>query len=1404
MHWTPDGRSLLVKVMPEGASFAELEALLPTSGSSEEPAPAPGRVTARTYVHTPATRADSAVSAGPGDLVDLDASRSFLNVQLGDLAIVDVATGKATRIARRVRAIGYRLSPAGDRVAFTTRQPDAGIGRLVYDRYDLWVARVSGALPRLLAPRTIQEYGLSFSWSPDGESIAYTSGGDISVIRAADGVVVHTFTRDGVAFEDEYRAPLWADDHTLLLAAADTLWRVSLAAGTVTRVASPRERRLDDIVAPADAQRIDGPYLLVAVSDPRTKRRGFHRVHLDTGEATPLHEDDITLGSLFRVSRSRDGANIAFVSGDASSPPDIRVADGEFTHVRRLTDLNPAVSRLPLGGSRLVEWADEAGRRLQGALLLPAGYRPGTRYPLVVEVYGGSMRSGLVNRFGAHEGLYNLQLLASRGYAVLLPDAPTGTGSPMADIAAAVLPGIDAVIEMGVADADRVAVMGHSYGGYSALALGVQSPRFRTVISSAGFSNLLTQYAVMRDDGSAVGVGWSERGQGRMGGHPWDHLDRYRDNSPFFFLDRVQAPVLLLHGGRDHIVAPEASRETFVALRRLDREAMLVEYAGEGHSPQDWSLANATDYWARIFDWLERHLTPRVTSGAGAPTNSANRPMEPEDLFRIEQIRSIAWSPDGQHVALGLTPELRVLKGSVPHGNLSILHVGTRSLHRLQVPEDRMIGAWNPVWSPDGRRLAFLVIGEDAVISPWVWQIDTPTPTRIADIDVRVSWGDAPLVWRDSTTLNVIAWSPGARKGGSLVADVVRGQHVAALRTRAREGHEASVTVLDPGGTLAEPAPVAVLAVDVTTGAMRTLLRGRPHRLLLSPDGRRLAYFTAHPARQATSVFEHDELYDAVNWGEDLHILDLVTGRAMVDGVGIVSAGYESMSWSNDGRLVVPGRLRGAPGSGLIVVDDGVVATADVTGLAALDAGSVRWLDHRLLVRGQARAGDRRDWWLLEPGGPRNLTVALPGAPPTLVALPDGTLVGAGGGQAWRISTSAAPVRLTPAIDVAITSIAALDPARGLLTGTVDGRRAILRMHADSLSVAEVDPPRPGAGLRTLSPAGDAALFTRTGDDGTVLWIAGGGGRPFTDAATVWHGNRWVSEVSRGEERFIRYHSTEGESFGGWLLLPPDYTPGDRVPLVVQVYPGSTQREGASPFSVLENFYLNAHLFAARGYGVLVPSMPSVETLAPTQRLPSLAVGVLPALDTLIARGIADGDRLAVFGYSYGGYATLGLIGQTNRFRAAMAFSSLTNLASVYGTFYGDRRYGDGGDPQDGQLLRMLQLERGYGGMGTTPWESPQDYVDASPLFLAGRVETPVMLVHGDLDFVPIQQAEEYFTALYRQDKRVRLLSYHGEGHGLSTRANVLDVWQRIGEWLDELLGSQDGGAVGKGATLSP
>lgn len=127
-----------------------------------------------------------------------------------------------------------------------------------------------------------------------------------------------------------------------------------------------------------------------------------------------------------------------------------------------------------------MEWRSIDGIRLRGTLLLPAGYKEGQRYSMIVFPYPNDRRSDFVNRFGVlRAGTDNMQLFATRGYVVLLPDNVIREGSTLRDLGKSIMPGVDKIVEMGIADNDRIGLMGHSWGGYAVLSLIVQTTRFK-------------------------------------------------------------------------------------------------------------------------------------------------------------------------------------------------------------------------------------------------------------------------------------------------------------------------------------------------------------------------------------------------------------------------------------------------------------------------------------------------------------------------------------------------------------------------------------------------------------------------------------------------------------------------------------------------------------------------------------------------------------------------------------------------------------------------------------------------------------------------------------------------------------------------------------------------------------
>jgi len=179
----------------------------------------------------------------------------------------------------------------------------------------------------------------------------------------------------------------------------------------------------------------------------------------------------------------------------------------------------------------------------------------------------------------------------------------------MLDLAKTVLPGVSRVVAMGIADPDRLAVVGQSYGGYSALALVVQTLRFKAAIEVAGLADLVGFYGEMDEGGSAYGIPIIEKNdRGGLGTIPWERRERYLGNFPEFYFDRIETPILILHGSADRAVAPFLADQVFVGLRRLGKEVEYAKYQGEDHSPLYWSYPNQVDLCDRIIDWLESHL----------------------------------------------------------------------------------------------------------------------------------------------------------------------------------------------------------------------------------------------------------------------------------------------------------------------------------------------------------------------------------------------------------------------------------------------------------------------------------------------------------------------------------------------------------------------------------------------------------------------------------------------------------------------------------------------------------------------------------------------------------------------------------------------------------------------------
>jgi dipeptidyl aminopeptidase/acylaminoacyl peptidase len=282
--------------------------------------------------------------------------------------------------------------------------------------------------------------------------------------------------------------------------------------------------------------------------------------------------------------------------------------------------------------------------------------------------------------------------------------------------------------------------------------------------------------------------------------------------------------------------------------------------------------------------------------------------------------------------------------------------------------------------------------------------------------------------------------------------------------------------------------------------------------------------------------------------------------------------------------------------------------------------------------------------------------------------------------------------------------------------------------------------------------------------------------------------NGHLGDVAWGEARIFDYQGP-AEPRKAALILPPNFDARKRYPVITWLYPGYVVDNLNDYFldPYLPGIY-NLQLYAAKGFVVLIPSMPR----QPSQQgklADAYLAAVNPAVDSLIQMGIADPDRVAVMGQSFGGYAVYSLLTRTDRFSAAIALAGISDLTQYY--YQLDPLVRGYGSLEGNYSANVSILERGSFRFGASPSDQRVLYSDNSPLSEASKVTTPLLMVHGDLDVRgSLTQADTFFSALKHEGKKARLLRYWGESHSLAqSPANVRDIVGEITEWLDSNLG---------------
>ena len=301
--------------------------------------------------------------------------------------------------------------------------------------------------------------------------------------------------------------------------------------------------------------------------------------------------------------------------------PDLWVTDGPITDMVKLTDANPQQSDYRWGDAQIVEWTSNDRTPLQGILFTPDDFDPSQQYPMMVYFYE-RMSDGLHQYRAPTPGgsSVSVPFYVSRGYVVFIPDIPYEIGYPGESALDAVVPGVLSLVDEGFVDEDKIGVQGHSWGGYQIAYMITKTNLFAAAEAGAPVSNMTSAYGGIRWQSGMSRMFQYERTQSRIGGTLWESTNEYLHNSPVFYADKIQTPLLMMHNDEDGAVPWYQGIEMFVAMRRLQKPVWMLNYNGEAHglrqdkNRKDWAIR-----MQQFFDHYLKDAPPPVWMEDGVP-----------------------------------------------------------------------------------------------------------------------------------------------------------------------------------------------------------------------------------------------------------------------------------------------------------------------------------------------------------------------------------------------------------------------------------------------------------------------------------------------------------------------------------------------------------------------------------------------------------------------------------------------------------------------------------------------------------------------------------------------------------------------------------------------------------------
>ena len=354
----------------------------------------------------------------------------------------------------------------------------------------------------------------------------------------------------------------------------------------------------------------DGELLLSSYHDLR-KNFGFYSTGLEDTKVTPLLEDDKKFSFVVKASESDA---ILYKREAYDEFPNLWVAtDTSFKAVKQHTSLHMDLKeRWNWGTAELVDWLSTDGTFMQGVVIKPDNYDPEKTYPIMTYYY--RFFTDRLHDFNEPKTNHRpvFAQYVSDDYVVFLPDVRFEIGRPGFAATKSVVPGIQKLVELGIADPDKLGLHGHSWSGYQTAFIVTQTDIFDAAVSGAPVSNMTSAYGGIRWASGMARSFQYEKTQSRIGKTLMEAPLVYLENSPVFYADKITTPMLIQHGDDDGAVPWYQSIEMYIAMRRYNKDVIFLQYHGEPHHLQRFE--NKLDYAIRMKEYFDYYL-----KGEGEP-----------------------------------------------------------------------------------------------------------------------------------------------------------------------------------------------------------------------------------------------------------------------------------------------------------------------------------------------------------------------------------------------------------------------------------------------------------------------------------------------------------------------------------------------------------------------------------------------------------------------------------------------------------------------------------------------------------------------------------------------------------------------------------------------------------------